>query len=147
MSIRSLFTVAGVLLLVVACGGAPAVVGSRSAGSMVGEANLEKRLDELGYSDWKEVKRLSNFRLNGWSSVDDYHVIINSGPSRNYLVEFRSACYGLDHANSIGFKTAMSSVSKGDRIIVQDSGEWHGDCWISAIYELVKKPKEEKTEG
>lgn len=145
MNIRTLMPVVAVSMLLVACAGAPAVVGSRSAGAPGGEETLAKRLDEMGYSDKKEIRRLSNFRLNGWNYVDNYHVVINFSPRKHYLIQFRTACYDLRSASSIGFKTTMSSVSRGDRLIVRDMGDWHQDCWVEAIYELTRKPREEKS--
>ena len=99
--------------------------------------------DELGYSDKTEIKRLSNFRLNGWNYVDNYHVIIKSSPTRNYLIRFRSTCNDLRHATSIGFKTALGSISRGDKMIIQDMGNWLRDCRVDTIFELTRKPREE----
>jgi hypothetical protein len=138
---KILLTIVAALVLA-ACSGAPAVVGSRAGGAPEGEAHLSKRLDELGYSDKTEIKRLSNYRLNGWSYVDKYHVIINSGPSKNHLIQFKRACYDLRHADTIGFKTSMGSVARGDRMIVRSMGDNVGDCWIDAIYQLTRKPKD-----
>ena len=130
------------LFVLGSCGGAPAVVGSRSTGAPGGEAFLAKRLDELGYSDKSEVKRLSNFRLSGWSYVDDYHVLINSGPSRNYLIRLRRQCHDLRRATSIGFETTLGSISRGDTLVIQDFGDRQQDCWVDSVFELTKKPKE-----
>jgi hypothetical protein len=134
------------LLVISGCGGAPAVVGSRSGGAPGGEAFLANRLDELGYSDKTEIRRLSNFRLNGWSYVDSYHVLINSGPSRNYLIRLRRQCHDLRQATSIGFETTLGSISRGDTLVIQDFGDRLQDCWVDSVFELTKKPKEQEPE-
>jgi len=144
MNTRTLLLLVVISLLLLGCGGAPAVVGDRSAGAPGGEAVLADRLDELGYSSKTEIKRLSNFRLNGWSYVDAYHVIINAGPSRNYLVRFRVRCYDLRQAQSVGFSTTVGSISRGDKMIVRDFGERLQDCWVDSIFELTRKTREEK---
>ena len=146
MNIHFLPLALAILILLAACGGAPAVVGSRSTGAPGGEVALSERLDEMGYSDKTEIKRLSNFRLNGWNYVDNYHVVINSGPSKQYLVQFRSACRDLRRASSISFKTALGSVSRGDKMIIHDMGDWAGDCGVSAVFELTRKPREDEPE-
>ena len=146
MNIRILLPLTGIIFLLVACSGAPAVVGSRSPGAPAGEAALAKRLDELGYSDKAEIKRLSQFRLNGWSYVDNYHVVINSSPSKHYLVRFRTRCHDLRQATGIAFKTTVGSVSRGDKMILQDLGERFQDCWVDSIFELTRKPREDKPE-
>ena len=145
MNIRSLLPTVAVLVLLAACAGAPAVVGSRSTGAPGGEVALAKRLDEMGYSDKKEIKRLSNHRFNGWNYVDKYHVVINFSPTKHYLIQFRTACHDLRHATSIGFKTTMSSVSRGDRLVVRAMHDRLQDCWVATIYELTRKPREEKS--
>ena len=146
MKTRTFLTSVLTTLVLLACSGAPAVVGDRSAGAPGGEAVLANRLDELGYSNKTEIKRLSNFRLNGWSYVDPYHVIINAGPSRNYLVRFRTRCHDLRQAHSVGFTSTVGSVSRGDKMIVRDLGERLQDCWVDSIFELTKKPREEQQE-
>ena len=133
-------------LVLAGCGGAPAVVGSRSSGAPGGEAFLAKRLDELGYSDKSEIRRLSNFRLSGWSYVDNYHVLINSGPSRNYLIRLRRQCHDLRQATSIGFETTLGSISRGDTLVILDFGDRLQDCWVDSVFELTKKPKEQEPE-
>ena len=43
---------------------------------------LEERLAKRGFTIGEQVKRIRDYRINGWSSVDRYNVIMNVGASK-----------------------------------------------------------------
>ena len=65
---------------------------------------IEEQLSKNDYRIDQQVKRVSNYRLNGWSSLDRFHVIINVGASTKYLITFRPECDGLRGAGGAGLQ-------------------------------------------
>lgn len=74
-----------IVLIVTACAGAPPE-----------SIPLEERLAKRGYVIAEPVKRLKDYSINGWNSVDRYNVILILGASLTYLVTVMSPCDGLN---------------------------------------------------
>jgi len=102
------------------------------------ETSLEEKLAQLGYTIGQPVKRVINFQLSGWNSVDHKHVIMNFGASRNYLVSLRTSCDGLRSAALITFSTTAGSLTDKDKVLVRNDSHHLSQCYISAIHELKK---------
>lgn len=124
---RMLFTSLGlmVLLSLTACA--------------TGNANLslEEKLAKREYSQGKEVDEVSNYRVDGWNYLDEKHVILNAGPSRNYLISLTIRCTDLRSAEAIGFTSTNTRLTRFDKIVVgTETGE--RSCSIDRIYQLDK---------
>jgi len=99
---------------------------------------IEETMAKKGYSIQQPIKRLRDYRINGWSSVDRYNVILNVGASDNYLVTTRSPCEGLRSAEHLAFSTIIGDLTDKDKLIVRDSGGYIQSCYIDTIRKLEK---------
>lgn len=97
---------------------------------------LAQKLQDQGYRVGAEVKRVSNFRLNGWSEVDDRHIMMTSGVSQRYLVSLRSRCFNLAGAQTIAYTTTVGSLTVSDSILVKDFSRIAERCPIQSIFQL-----------
>jgi hypothetical protein len=120
-------TIASIILLTTACSGTPPE-----------SMPIEERMAEKGYLIKEPVKRLRDYRINGWSSVDRRNVILNVGASENYLVTVRSPCEGLRSAEHLAFSTIIGDLTDKDKLIVRDSGRFTQHCYIDTIRALEK---------
>ena len=81
----------------------------------------------------RECVRIMN--INGYSTLDDQHLLLNSGASRHYLVTTRRSCYGLEHGMQVGLsfpdRTRICNANL-EYIVVPDGGR----CQISTIEEV-----------
>jgi len=102
------------------------------------ETSLEEKLAQLGYTLGEPVKRVINFQLSGWNSVDHKHVIMNFGASRYYLLSLRTSCDGLRSATLINFTTTAGNLTTTDKILVRNDSHHLSQCYISTIHELEK---------
>jgi hypothetical protein len=105
------------------------------------EIPVPVRLMEKGYVIGEKVRRVQNYRLHGWSYVDDRNLIIQSGVSRHYLVLLRSPCRDLDSAITIGFTSTVGALSDRDKVITRSAG-FTDTCFIEGIWALEKINKE-----
>ena len=84
-----------------------------------------------------EIERIRSFDFHGWQRLSNRHLIISSRFNRPYLVELRSKCVDLYHANGIIINNAGSTVvTKLDTISVLDGLPQR--CRIQRIFELSK---------
>jgi len=120
-----------VLMLATAC-----------SGSSPEAMPIEERMAAKGYLIKEPVKRLKDYRINGWSSVDRRNVILNVGASGNYLVTVRSPCEGLRSAEHLAFSTIIGDLTDKDKLIVRDSGGYLQNCYIDTIQTLEKIKRE-----
>jgi len=103
---------------------------------------IEEQMAAKGYLIKEPVKRLKDYRINGWSSVDRRNVILNVGASKNYLVTVRSPCEGLRSAEHLAFSTIIGDLTDKDKLMVRDSGGYIQNCYIDTIKTLEKIPSE-----
>ncbi len=84
-------------------------------------------------SSERECVRIMN--INGYSTLDDQHLLLNSGASRHYLVTTRRSCYGLEHGMQVGLsfpdRTRICNANL-EYIVVPDGLR----CQISTIEEV-----------
>lgn len=124
----SLLALVGVLS---ACGGTPDQ-----------ELTLDQKLDKRKYTLGKTVDRVQDYRISGWNSMDDRHVIIHTSPTRSYLVTLRSPCRNLDTAETLAFSTTVGSLTRHDKLLVRSSSMGYTEqCFIDMLQELDKVPQ------
>jgi len=129
---RNILTGLTVLLVAGACATAPTE-----------PVPLKDRLAQRGCVIGQPVKRLKEYRINGWNSFDRYHVIMSVGVSQYYLVTVRSPCDGLNSAETIAFKTTVGDLTDMDKLMVRGSGNLLEHCYIDTIHALEKIKKTE----
>lgn len=99
----------------------------------------EKKLEPLD--------RITSFSFQGWRSLDNYHFILNTSPTRHYLIQLNSYCADLRFATSIIINNDGNSLhSKFDSIHVAEglSTKRSGiKCIIKSIYKITKKQSNE----
>ena len=99
-----------------------------------------------GYNVVGPVKSIPNFRLNGWSYVNDEFIIVTAGVRDHYLLGFRFRCPETASAMNIGIDHMVGSVTRSDKVIVRAPGGYTDTCFIDTITRLErvrKKPEEE----
>ena len=99
---------------------------------------IEEQLSKKGYRIDQQVNRVTNYRLNGWSSVDRFNVIINVGASTKYLITFRPACDGLRGAGGLAFSTTYGDLTDRDQLVIRPTANVNQYCPIHEIYLLEK---------
>ena len=116
-----------VLLLVCACASEPPKT-----------VPLEQRLAKQGYSMGQQVKRITDYRINGWSSLDRFNIIFNVGAAKNYLITVRIPCDGLLTAEHVAFSTTIGDLTDKDKLVVRGGGRHLESCFIDTIHKLEK---------
>ena len=106
------------------------------------EQNLAARLDEMGYSGKTPIDRINDARFSNWALVDEWHITATFGASKDYLIRFRSICQNIEFARTVSFDARFASVSRGDRVLLHPRGM--APCFVGSVYELEKKPKQDK---
>ena len=114
-----------------------ATTGNDHAGMTFGE-----RLVDKGYRIGDPVSRISNWRMDSWTYLDDEHLIIRSGVSRYYLITLRNRCSDLSSAINIGFTNTVGALTVHDKVIVRGPGDWVDRCLIESMHELHKVDRE-----
>lgn len=119
--------VAIALMLIVAACATP-------AGS---EPTVDETLELQGLVRGEGNARIPSYRINGWSQIDDQHLVVTAGVNNRYLVELRGPCPELEFAFTIGFTT--SGINRLDRfgdILLRGPGGRREFCPIQDIYQL-----------
>lgn len=99
---------------------------------------IEEQLSKKGYRIDQQVNRVTNYRLNGWSRVDRFSVIINVGTSTNFLITFRPACDGLGGVGGLAFSTTHGDLTDRDQLVIRPNVNVNQYCPIHEIYLLAK---------
>ncbi len=88
------------------------------------------------------VKRVQQFRFQGWQPLDDRHLILSSSHRKGYLIKLMSVCTELGFTNHIKLKQEFSTIlnAKFDSIIVP--GQFNQECTIDRIYKLDEAQKQ-----
>jgi len=112
---------------------------SACSASPDGELSLDQQLYKKKYTLGKTVDRIENYRISGWNSMDDRHVIIHTSPTRSYLVTLSSPCRNLDTAENLAFSTTVGSLTRHDKLMVRSSAMGYTEqCFIDMLQELNK---------
>ncbi len=99
----------------------------------------EQLADKEGYDIVESVKRIPNYRIDGWNYVSPGALRISAGVRDTYLIVLRHACYGLRSADVIGTTATGNSLTNFESIILRDDATGKEVCPISHIYKLKKK--------
>jgi hypothetical protein len=118
------------------------LVAGACASSFTDSVPLEERLFKRGFVIGQPVKRIKEYKINGWNSLDRRHVTISIGASRSYLVTLRDNCDGLRSAETIAFNTTVGGLTDWDTLLVRGSGRYLERCYIESIHALrkIRKP-------
>jgi len=123
--------VAGCIAVLAACAGAPP-----EEGKTVDELLADRGLRVVG-----EVRQLINFNIRGFLYINRENVVLQDGPSRNYLVTLTAPCPNLGFASTIAFTSTGRVVRAFDKILVRETPERVEQCIIKSIHELEKMEK------
>ncbi len=101
--------------------------------------SLERELEQRRYALGEPVERIRDYRLNGWNSVDNTHLIIHTGPSDAYLLTLRSPCHNLRTAENIALSTTAGSLTRLDKVVVRSAPDGYTEhCVIVEMNELER---------
>lgn len=100
------------------------------------QPSIEEAMQARGWQLGEAVIQITQFTIDGWTSVDDRHIVLTDIRRQSHLITLFSACPDVQSAVAIGYTNAAGSVSRGDSILVRGvSGVQR--CPISEIRELV----------
>ena len=99
---------------------------------------MEEKIELKNYQLGTPADSINNFRINGWSFVDDRHIIVNTGVRDDYLISFRSRCSEARFSESLAFSDTAGRLTTSDRFIVRGSGGFNEYCYVETITHLVK---------
>jgi len=131
------------------------LLGCAAKDTMTREQKLEAYNAFIKTEQLKSIDRIQSFRLQGWTALDEKHMILSKSLNKPYLITFKNNCTDLDFANAIKVVNHGGMLqAKFDYITVPNTIEVR--CYIASIYELSKeqkkaliaigKPVEEKSE-
>ena len=100
--------------------------------------NFEQRLADNGYVLGEQVERIMQYRLDGWSYLDPTHLIMQTGPSTQYLVSLAYRCSDLGSAEDIAFTTTAGQLTRYDSLLVNSAGGVVERCYIQSLRRLEK---------
>jgi len=82
-------------------------------------------------------RRVTSFRLQGWSDLGDEHLILTANVNRYYLISLNQPCLNLQYANTIVVNNPDTILErKFDSISVP--GYLGFKCFIKDIYQVTK---------
>lgn len=116
------------------------ILGAAAAHAADNDKTLEEKLAKQKYEKGAPVEYINDYELDGWNYIDRNHIVIHTGPSRDYLITVMTPCSDLASAENIAFTTTTHKLTKFDRLMVRGAGGIQQDCPIRAINELKKKP-------
>ena len=103
--------------------------------------SLEQQLIDRGLQVGDGNSRIPRHRVNGWSSIDDYNLIVSVGVNDKYLIQLIRPCLGLNSTFTIGFTTPNGGrLDRFENIIVRDPIIGREVCGIKNIFRLEPIP-------
>ena len=99
------------------------------------------KLADLGYVLGPQVKRINNFKVNGWNMVDRSNVIIFVSASYSYLVTTRIPCDGFLETEHLNYSTTTGKLTDKDKLLVRRTSGHVQSCFIDTLFELEKTNK------
>lgn len=101
---------------------------------------IYRTLTSMGLVRGETVRRVANFRINGWNDIDDRTLVLTAGVRERYLVELLAPCQGLSSSFGIGLASDTGSLMATDAILVRGLGRRPERCAIKAIWALEELP-------
>ena len=106
------------------------------------QRSLEQILADKGYRIGEEIPHIREFRFDGWTEVDNLHLILHSRVSDRYLVTLGSICDGLLYSSTIKLSTTVGQFTRFDYVMVGGPGGTGGRCNVRTLNELEKIEQE-----
>lgn len=127
---------AALLCGIAACVGA---AGNGNGNGNTPSKTLTEKLEKYKYEQGAPVESINNYELDGWNYIDRTHIVIHTGPSRDYLVTVMTPCNDLPSAENIAFTTTTGKLTRFDKLMVRGAGGFVQHCPITQINALTKK--------
>ncbi|WP_282167152.1 DUF6491 family protein [Shewanella japonica] len=119
-----------------------ALVSLMLLGCSASEASKQKaalyQFDEL-----TEVTSIDNFRMDGWRTMDNRTVFVDSRPKQTYLIVLSGVNTNLTFAKALVITSRMGKVTVGfDTISTGDAPQFKSQ--IKKIYQIDSKEQEQQ---
>jgi len=98
------------------------------------------------FPELEEVSSIREYDIDSWSEVDSKSLIVNTSPSKSYLIILKHPNRDLRHAHAISFGRQGRIYSKFDRIYLINSmqGVQSIPTYIERIYKLTSREQKNK---
>lgn len=100
----------------------------------------EQIAEEAGYEIIEPVKRILNYRIDGWNYIAVNALKISAGVRDDYLIILLHSCHGLRSVDVIGTTSTGNSLSKFESVVVEDMAFGQEQCPIDSLYKIKKIP-------
>ncbi len=107
----------------------------------------EQLAEQAGFKIVEPVKRLPNYRIDGFRGISNYAIIMDSGVKGRYLVTVMQDCIGLRNAQAIGTTSTVGDLTTFDSILVRNGPGGGTRCPITNIYKLEPLPADAEASG
>lgn len=99
---------------------------------------VDAQLAERGWRAGEEVRSVNGYRVRGFQSVDDQHVILDAGRTRQYLITTMNPCSDLQYGERLRVSTNVANeLTTLDTVYAIDPRGSEA-CPISKIQKLDK---------
>ena len=108
------------------------------------ETNTRERPDFLAYANAEgltALKKVQQFRFQGWQPLDDRHLILRSSQQRSYLIRLMSPCTELPFAQQIFLQQDFATILNTKFDSIKVPGQFTQECSIEQIFQLDKEQK------
>lgn len=102
------------------------------------DQSLAAKLAKHKYQQGEAVEYINDYELDGWNYIDSTHIVIHTGPSRDYLISLMNSCSDLSSAENIAFTTTTRKLTRFDKLMVRGAGGIVQHCPITQINALTK---------
>lgn len=99
---------------------------------------LTEKLEKHHYTLGNATDAINDYELDGWNYIDKTHIVIHSGPSRDYLISLMHSCEDLSAAENIAFTTTTRKLTRFDKLMVRSAGGMVQNCPLTRINVLTK---------
>ncbi|WP_417483170.1 DUF6491 family protein [Maricaulis sp.] len=92
----------------------------------------------LAFSAPSAAERIRLVNINGYSVIDNQHMVLNGGPSDHYLVTLRNPCHGLRSGVEVGLSFPSTTTLYTpflEYVYTRDDGR----CFIETIEPVDSK--------
>ncbi len=112
------------------------------AGFFAAEPALCQEDGEVDESAGKDCFNIR--RINGWSYIDERHILVRATGSEQYLLTLKSNCRAIRNANAIALSNTMGRLCPNDfgRVTYRDMG-MSKSCLIDNVEAVAGKDEAE----